>query len=331
MQEIRDRVLAELASNMTADQLHMVDLAVATALKGYKVEPEETLPEVRDNMIPQEVHEYLARKKSKGLAEGTLQQYSYVLRSFCLYSRKHLQEVKDSDILQFLDAYETYRGIRRRRKDGMRVILHTFFRYLNETGKIARNPMVTVEAIKFEKRVREALSDLELERLRRSCKTARERALVEFLFATGCRVSEVSKVNKSDLDIDGRQLKVFGKGKKERIVFLNAPAMVALDEYFRERTDHNDALFVSDRQPHQRLKKNAIEKIIRQIGERSLISRRVFPHLLRHTTATYLLRHGMLLEQVQDYLGHESMDTTRIYAKSDPDALKMAYRRCMAA
>ena len=331
MQEIRDRVLAILQNNFNSQQLQMIDLAVAEALKGYKVETEETLPAVREGMIYPEVYEYLARKKSKGLDKGTIEQYKYVLESFCYYCQKPLVEVIDYDVIKFLDDYETYRCIKKRRKDGMRVILNGFFTYLINLGKIRKNPMITIDTIKFEKKIRQALSDIELEKVRRSCITERERALIAFLFATGCRVSEVKELNRSDIDYDLRQIKVFGKGKKERIVFLNAEAIVALDEYFKKRTDSNDALFVSERKPNQRIKKNAIEKIVRKIGERAGLNRRLFPHLLRHTCATFLLRHGMALECVQDYLGHENVDTTRIYAKSDPERLKAAYKACMAA
>lgn len=324
MQEIRDKIMAALGPNFTAEQLTMVDRAVAEALKGYKVEKEETLPAPRNGTMP-EVFEFLARKKSKGLKQGTLQQYEQVLKAFCITTQKAIGDIKDWDILSFLDQYESYRGIGKRRKDGMRVILNGFFRYMADSGRVRVNPMATVEAIKFRKKVRQPLSAVEFERLRRACKTHKERALVEFFFATGCRVSEVVSLNRGDIDYYNKKIKVIGKGDKERYVFINAAATVALDYYFRSRTDNKEALFVSDRKPNQRLKKNAIEKIIRRIGERAGIGRRVYPHLIRHTTATHLYQHGMRLEDLQVLLGHESADTTRIYAKDDPTITQHAY------
>lgn len=324
VQTIRDRILADLAPHFSAEQLHMVDMAVASALKGHRIETEETLPEVRNGSAP-EVMEFLARKKSKGLQAGTLQQYAQVLKAFCLATPKLIAEVKDWDILRFLDQYESCRCIGKRRKDGMRVILNGFFRYMADSGRVRINPMATVEAIKFRKHVRQPLTPVEFEKLRRGCRTPKERALVEFFFATGCRVSEVVSINRNDIDYYNKRIKVIGKGDKERYVFINAAATVALDDYFTARTDKNEALFVSDRQPHGRLKKNAIEKIIRQIGIRAGIGRRVFPHLIRHTTATHLYQHGMRLEDLQVFLGHESADTTRIYAKDDPTITQHAY------
>ena len=324
MQNIRDQILAELSPNFSAEQLQMIDMAVAKALKGKKVTEEETMPAVTNSGMP-EVWEYLARKKSKGLTPGTLEQYRQVLTAFMAATQKNIGDIQDWDVLRFLDQYESYRRVGRRRKDSMRVILNGFFRYMADSGRVRINPMATIEAIKFKKKVRQPLSAVEFERLRRACATPKERALVEFLFATGCRVSEVVGINREDIDYHERRIKVTGKGDKERYVFFNAAATVALDEYFKHRKDSKEALFVSDRRPHQRLQKNAIEKIIRQIGERAGIGRRVFPHLIRHTTATHLYQHGMRLEDLQIFLGHESADTTRIYAKDDPSITRHAY------
>lgn len=331
MQVIRDKILASLAPNFSGEQLAMIDDAVSQALIGYTVTQEETLPAPVDQEIEPVVYEYLARKKSKGLSEGTIDQYARTLRMFCMWSRKKLEEVRDYDIIRYLDEYETYRHIGRARKNDMRVELNTFFRYLSDTGRIEINPMATIDAIKFPRKVRESLSDLELEKLRRACRTPRERAVIDFLFATGCRVSEMVALNRDDIDYDRRQVKVYGKGSKERIVFLNASAIISLNAYFSSRSDKNHALFISDRQPYGRVKKNTIENIVKNLGQRAGLTKRVFPHLLRHTCATFLLRHGMAIEMVQEYLGHEDLSTTRIYAKTDRQQLRATYDRTMAA
>ena len=330
MQKFRDEILAELENNLNAEQLKMVDVAVAKVLKGYKIIPEETLPAIVNDSGAQEVREYLARKKSKGLRQTTLMQYEQVLRAFCLVTQKAIKDIKDWDILNFLDQYESYRHVSKRRKDGMRVILNGFFRYMSDSGQIASNPMVTVEAIKYRKKVRQPLTPMELEKVRRGCRTFKERAIIEFFFATGCRVSEVVNINRDEIDYYNKRIKVLGKGDKERYVFINATAIAALEDYFNTRVDDDPALFVSDRAPYKRLKKNAIEKIVRIIGERSGIGRRLFPHLIRHTTATFLYQHGMRLEDLQVLLGHDSADTTRIYAKDDPLITQRAYMMAAA-
>lgn len=331
MQEIRDKVLAILAPNFDSKQLQMIDVAMSKVLSDYHMEKAETLPQIYHPNQWSEIAEYLGRKKSRGLQAGTIYQYKYVLTIFAQYVQKPLPNVEESDIRRFLDEYEVYKDVGHRRKDGMRVILNGFFRYVIDTGRITINPMATIEPIKYEKRVREAMTDLEFQRYRNGCKTPREKALVEFLFSTGCRVSEVVALNRDDIDFGSRRVKVFGKGSKERFVFIDAAAIVALDEYFKSRKDHNKALFVSEKEPHERIRKNAVENIITAIQVRSGLKRHVYPHLIRHTTATYLLRHGMRIDQVQIYLGHESLDTTRIYAQSDPEQLMDSYKKAMAA
>lgn len=114
------------------------------------------------------------------------------------------------------------------------------------------------------------------------------------------------------------------------MVFLNAAAIISLREYLDSRKDNTEALFVSERAPHQRIKKNAIENVIKCLGERAGLNRRCFPHLLRHTCACTLLK-GMKLDEVQVYLGHERIDTTRIYAKTDMEQLRVSFTRVMAA
>ena len=122
---------------------------------------------------------------------------------------------------------------------------------------------------------------------------------------------------------------MFGKGNKHRTSYLNARAELALKNYLDSRDDDNNALFVSDRHPHNRLKKNAIEKRIGQLGEIAQIERKVFPHLIRHTTSTNGLNRGMKVEEVQKMLGHENISTTMIYAKVAENTVKLNHTKCI--
>ena len=326
---VRDTIMRHLKmQDFTPEQLQTIDRAMMKALAGYEVTPAETHLATIDNCVP-EIMQYLMRKRAKGLKKETLEQYALVLKYFSIYVPKKLNDITEWDILLFLDNYEKDRKISKGQKDHMRVILNGFFRYQADCGNIKVNPMATIEPIKYKKTEREPLTEMELEQLRYTCSKPKERALLEFFFSTGCRVSEVVNVNIEDIDFTTRTLKVTGKGDKERTVCLSAGAVLALDRYLKTRVDNTPALFVSDKQPHQRLKKEALEKIIRMLGERAELDRRTFPHLIRHTTATYLLKHGMPLEQVQDYLGHENINTTRIYAKSDREAMINSFKKCM--
>ena len=184
--------------------------------------------------------------------------------------------------------------------------------------------MATVDPIKYVAEVREALSAREMEKMRIACgENIRDNAVLELFLATGCRVSEIVNMRLENLDLLGGFVKVIGKGQKERIVFLSDRALEYLEQYLGSR--RSGAVILSTRAPHQGLKKNALENIIRQIANRAGLEKRVFPHLLRHTFATRALNKGMPLPTLCDLMGHASVETTRIYAKNGAGKMKYEY------
>ena len=154
---------------------------------------------------------------------------------------------------------------------------------------------------------------MELERVRNACKTHREKAIVEVLYSTGGRVSEVVRINYKEINCTDWSVRILGKGSYERFVFFTPRAVIAMEEYLKTRNDDNPALFVSLNAPYNRLGKSSIESIVRDIGKRSGIGRNIFPHLFRHTFATDMLSHGAKINEVSKLLGHHKLDTTRIY------------------
>lgn len=192
---------------------------------------------------------------------------------------------------------------------------------------ISHNPCKQIHPIKYEAKLREPLTGVEMELIRDACQTRREKAIIETFYSTGCRVSELAILKKTDVDFRKGEVHLFGKGSKHRISYINAKAEVALKKYLFPRSDDCPALFVTDRSPVRALKKEGIESIVRKIGERSGIERRVYPHLIRHTTATDALERGMNVAEVQKILGHEKLDTTMIYAKVCQDNVKYDHKR----
>lgn len=328
--EIRNQIIMELQKEFTADQLKIIDLAVAKAMRGYRIEKEETLPAPTVYELPYDIREFIARKKLKGCSDGTIEQYGNLLKDFTLWLKKDLRSVQDIDILAYLD-WRAKLGAGKRTLDGKRLILSSFYTYMHDTGKMAYNPCKAVDPVKYKAKIRQPLTDMELEQVRSSCKTLREKALFETLYATGCRVSEIVGIDYAEIDKKSRCVVITGKGDQERLVFLNAKAMFAIEKYIESRNDDTPALFVSSRAPYGRLGKEAIEREIKAIGKRSGIGRSVFPHLMRHTFATDMLEHGASLNEVSDLLGHKKLDTTKIYAKTSVRSLEIAYKRHHAA
>ena len=327
---IRNKVLLELESNFTTDQLKMIDMAIAKAMIGCKIEEEETLPNVHTTAIPIEIKEFLARKQLKGLSNGTIDLYSRLLTDFAFWLKKDIKQVVDIDILAFLDYYQTSRKVGKSTLDNKRLVLSSFYTFMHDTGKMNCNPSKTIDRIKFKEKVREPLNDIELELVRNACLTPREKALFEVLYSTGGRVSEIVGIDYTKIDRLNRSVLITGKGDIERYVFFNAKALVAIDDYLKIRSDNNPALFVTSVSPHRRLSKASIESEISTIGKRSGIGRKIFPHLLRHTFATDMLQHGAKINEVSKLLGHKKLATTQIYGKINVDMLKSSHKMYIA-
>ena len=241
-----------------------------------------------------------------------------------VYVGKPVQEITGDDIMGCLNAYAESRQISGSTKDHKRLICSSFFNFLHDRGYISRNPMATIDPIKYVAEVREALNSREVEKMRIACGTnIRDNLVLELFLATGCRVSEVVGMRVEDIDMDNGCVKVLGKGQKERIVFFSDRVLEYLERYLDGRRE--GPVILSVRAPHQGLKKNALENIIRAIARKAGIAKRVFPHLLRHTFATRALNKGMPLPTLCDIMGHASTETTRIYAKNSQGRLKYEY------
>ena len=165
-----------------------------------------------------------------------------------------------------------------------------------------------------------------MELMRDHCGNTRDLAMIDLLASTGIRVGELVKLNRADIDFEKRECVVFGKGNKQRKVYFDARTKIHLQRYLEKRSDTSEALFVSLLKPYDRLRISGVEIRLRKIG-RELNFQKVHPHKFRRTLATMAIDKGMPIEQVQQLLGHQSIDTTLQYAMVNQNNVRESHRK----
>ena len=200
---------------------------------------------------------------------------------------------------------------------------------MEEEDYILKSPMKRIHKIKTKTVVKSVISDEGIEKLRDYCTESRDLAIIDLLYSTGIRVGELVNLNIDDIDLEGRECVVYGKGNKERRVYFDAKAKVHLKRYMEERQDNNEALFVTLDYPYNRLKISGVEIRLRSLG-RKLNLERIHPHKFRRTMATRAIDKGMPIEQVQKILGHSQIDTTMQYAMVNQANVKSSHQKYMS-
>jgi integrase/recombinase XerC len=212
--------------------------------------------------------------------------------------------------------------------------IRSFYRYLLREEIISTNPVATASSPKLDKRLPSFLTIDEVERLLEAPDSSkpqgqRDRALMELLYASGLRVSELVSLNLEQINLDSCEIRVWGKGSKERMVLMGKPAARALSDYLSQGRPEllgkkrSSALFLNP--DGGRLSERRVQRILGKYANIAGIDRRVHPHMLRHTFATHLLDGGADLRVVQELLGHASLSSTQIYTHVTQSQARKVY------
>ena len=327
--EIVSTILQEMMPLLNAEQLAALKEAVRAQLCGYDIRKKETEIMCTDQNGPNYLHVFLSSFRQNGKAEGTISQYQLHISRMLAYIGKNVQQIDDDDLIEYMHRYKQLRKVSGRYLNNMRLVFNSFFRWLQRRKVILRNPVDGLEPIKYRQTVKKPLSAEELEKVRCACERERDLAIVEFLYSSAVRVSELTALNRDDICWQSDDVMVLGKGNKEREVYLNARAHLHLRQYLESRLDNNSALFVSSKSPYERLTRAGVEHILAVLGKVAGVEN-VHPHRFRRTSATDLLRMGMPIEQVQELLGRTKIETTRIYCTVTKEQVRSSHRRYMA-
>lgn len=269
---------------------------------------------------------FLTAKRIEGCSEKTLAYYQKTIEAMLSNIGKTAQRITTDDLRQYLTMYQVQRRSSKVTIDNIRRILSSFFSWLEDEDFIVKSPVRRIHKVKTAKVVKDTYTDEALELMRDNCTSERDLALIDLLASSGMRVGELVTLNREDLNFNERECVVIGKGNKERLVYFDARTKIHLQNYLDHRTDGNPALFVTLKAPYHRLMIGGVETRLRELGKRLNIPK-VHPHKFRRTMATTAIDKGMPIEQVQQLLGHQKIDTTMHYAMVKQQNVKLAHRK----
>jgi integrase/recombinase XerC len=295
--------------------------------------------------MPEDYLTYLSAVRN--LSPHTLESYGKDLEKYRLFLQERGVSAEQAGIAEARGfvSWLTREGLSARSVNRMVSGVRGWYRYMERHNQVAANPFAEIRSLHTEKRLPSFLYEEEMARLvemptqeasadGESFWKMRDRAVLETLYSTGCRISELVALNLSDVDLKNRTARVMGKGSKERNVFLGDAAVAALRDYMTLRgihvkagsdTDTLRALFLNQR--GGRITDRGVRFILGEYLARANFGKRVTPHTFRHSFATHLLDRGADIRAVQELLGHASLSTTQVYTHVGLEKLKKVYRR----
>lgn len=286
---------------------------------------------------------FLISKKIKGCTDRTIEYYGECVKKAFEIMKKTPLDVTSDDIRLYMVKRQLEDKVSNVTVNNERRALSSLFDWMQKEEIRLKNPMIKIDAVKEIKKRKHAFTEYEIEIMRTSLKNTKDKAIFEVLVSSWARVSEVAQIRLDELE--GDKVTVHGKGQKERIVYLNARAIVAIQNYMKDRKDDNPFLFPKrlsitgdkrgnpaewyknpeyvDKEEH--IGAGTIEHMVRMLGRKNGIQ--AHPHKFRRTGATMALQAGMPIEQVSRILGHESIDTTQIYLDIKDKDVKNAFEK----
>ena len=279
-----------------------------------------------------EINDYINYLKiERQLSPNTIDSYKRDLEDFYKFTNKSYKFVTKDDAIKYLEYLN--KKINPRSINRHIVSIKNYFKFLEKNNSINYNPLEEITGLKTPKKLPRILSEDDVNSLLdialNDAYSYRNKAMLELMYSSGLRVSELLNLEVNNIDFNMNLVRVFGKGSKERIVPIDDIATKYLDEYiniYRNtllRNKESDILFLNSR--GDKLSRQGFFKILKQIAKEKGIKKELSPHTLRHSFATHLLNHGADLRSIQTMLGHENIETTQIYTHVSDNFIKENY------
>ncbi len=319
MQVQIEYILNDMSESLNITQMKQLQESLVRRLE-YEVEDEETI-ENNEYLI-----KFLSAKQVEGCSRRTINYYQTTIEKMLSLVDAPVRKITTEIVRQYLKDYQGINNCSKVTVDNVRRNLSSFFSWLEEENYILKNPIRRIRKIKVGKTVKEVITDEEIEIIRDNCSNNRDLAIIDMLYSTGIRVGELVNLDVSDINFHERECVVYGKGDKERRVYFDAKTKLHLRRYLDERNDFCKALFITLNKPFKRLQISGVEIRVRELG-RKLGLNKIHPHKFRRTMATRAIDKGMPIEQVQQLLGHQQIDTTMGYAMVNQNNVKNSHKK----
>ena len=312
-----------MGTELTADSMNKALSIVSDVLERFDMREIQRWDEEPDDLLEC----YLSALRVEGRSQKTLRQYRYIVTRMMQDVKIPTRRITVYHLRSWM-AKEQARGVADSTLNNIRQILSGYFGWLHRESLIERNPVANLGAVKCQKKKKTTYTQIEIEKLNAACIATddyfRNRAIIAFLESSGCRISEMTGLNRDSIDMKTGECIVLGKGNKERRIYLGDVACMLIRQYMSKRTDSNPALFIGCR--GERLQPDGVRYMLKTLAGKAGLNN-VHPHKFRRALTTNLLRRGMPIQEVADLLGHEKIETTMRYVVMDDNDVRNSYRR----
>lgn len=323
-EELLSKIKVELSDEgYDYNQIRTISNVVALALNDYDLAEKCTDVATIDTSSQAIAKLFLSTLLTEGKSHKTVEAYANTLNMFINEVAKPVTEVGVFDIRVWLAKRQQSASLRT--CENYRAYLSSFYNWMHREEIIQSNPMSKIKPIKYTEDAKQPFSQVDIDKLRNACKSTRDRAIIELLLSSGLRASELSDLNRNDIDFDSSQINVRnGKGGKQRYTYMSDLCKEYLRKYLSDRKDDSEWLFGTNYKT--RMSVDTLESIIRRIGKRAGVEN-THPHRFRRTFATTFAKREMDVRSIQMLMGHSSVETTMHYVSLSDEQVKLNYQK----
>lgn len=311
----------KLETETTASTMAKVLSIVADVMEGFDMR-EVGFSEEADDLLEC----FLQALDVQGRSKKTIAHYRLILGKLLAETKVSARRITVYHLRSYL-AKKKEAGLKDSTLAHHREVFSSFFGWLFREGLIEKNPVVNLGSIKVAKEEKKVFTDIDMEKMKQSCRRLVDKAIITFLASTGCRVAELVGLDRNALDLDNLECVVRGKGNKERTVYIDNVTAMYVKKYLATRNDTCEALFAT--RAKERFNTGGIRDMLKRLEERCGVDH-IHPHKFRRTLATNLSKRNMPIQTIAAILGHESIETTMEYIVLNKEDTKLKYRQYYA-